>query len=117
MRGTPQALPHTLFHPGVACEDYLFIGGQVWDLQDSPLTGLVVHLGGSYGGASVDMDAETGASRVYGPSGAEFALTNKQIAEDELFIALRNADRAQLAERTCLLISPACDYNLSIVNL
>ena len=54
MRGTPQALPHKLFHPQYACEDYLFIGGQVWDLQDAPITGLVVHLSGSYGGASVD---------------------------------------------------------------
>jgi len=116
MRGTPQALPHTLFHPGVACEDYLFIGGQVWDLQDSPLTGLVVHLGGSYGGASVDMDAETGESRVYGPSGYEFALANKQIAEDQLFIELRNADGEPLSESTFLLISPKCDSNLIIVN-
>jgi len=62
IRGTPEALTHKLFHPQYACEDYLFIGGQVWDLQDAPLTGLVVHLGGSYGGASVDLDAKTGSA-------------------------------------------------------
>jgi hypothetical protein len=116
IRGTPQALPHSLFHPQYACEDYLFIGGQVCDLQDSPVIGLVVHLGGSYGGASVDLDAETGEARVYGPSGYEFALENKQIAEDQLFIELRNSEGEPLSEPTFLVISPECDSNLVVVN-
>jgi hypothetical protein len=116
MRGTPQALPHKLFHPQYACEDYLFIGGQVWDLQDAPITGLVVHLSGSYGGASVDLDAETGSAPVYGPSGYEFALINQQIAEDQLFIELRNTEGKPLSEPTFLTISPECDSNLIIVN-
>lgn len=116
IRGTPEALTHILFHPQYACEDYLFIGGQVWDLQDAPLTGLIVHLGGSYGGASVDLDSETGSALVYGESGYEFALENKQIAEDQLFIELRNADGELLSEPTFLTISPECDSNLIIVN-
>jgi hypothetical protein len=116
MRGTPQALTHKLFHPQYACEDYLFIGGQVWDLQDAPITGLVVHLSGSYGGASVDLDSKTGSALVYGPSGYEFALENKQIAEDQLFIALRNIEGELLSEPTFLTISPECDSNLIIVN-
>ncbi|HOR78704.1 MAG TPA: hypothetical protein PLG04_07915 [Anaerolineaceae bacterium] len=116
MRGTPEALTHILIHPQYACEDYLFIGGQVWDLQDAPLTGLIVHLGGSYGGASVDLDSETGSALVYGESGYEFALENKQIAEDQLFIELRNAEGELLSEPTFLTISPECDSNLIIVN-
>ena len=116
MRGTPQALTHKLFHPQYACEDYLFIGGQVWDLQDAPITGLVVHLSGSYGGASVDLDAETGSAPIYGLSGYEFALENKQIAEDQLFIELRNIEGELLSEPTFLTISPECDSNLIIVN-
>jgi len=116
MRGTPQALTHRLFHPQYACEDYLFIGGQVWDLQDAPITGLVVHLSGSYGGASVDLDAETGTAPIYGLSGYEFALINQQIAEDQLFIELRNSTGEPLSEPTFLTISPECDSNLIIVN-
>lgn len=116
IRGTPEALTHTLFHPQYACEDFLFIGGQVWDLQDSPLIGLLVHLGGSYGGASVDLDSETGSALVYGRSGYEFALENKQITEDQLFIELRSAGGEPLSEPTFLHISPECDSNLIIVN-
>jgi len=88
----------------------------VWDLQDAPITGLVVHLSGSYGGASVDLDAETGSAPVYGPSGYEFALINQQIAEDQLFIELRNTEGKPLSEPTFLTISPECDSNLIIVN-
>jgi hypothetical protein len=116
IRGTPEALTHILIHPQYDCEDYLFIGGQVWDLQDAPLTGLIVHLGGSYGGASVDLDIETGSALVYGESGYEFALENKQIAEDQLFIELRNTEGELLSEPTFLTISPECDSNLIIVN-
>jgi hypothetical protein len=38
------------------------------------------------------LDSETGSALVYGRSGYEFALKNKQIAEDQLFIELRNPE-------------------------
>jgi len=116
VRGTPEGLSHTLFHPEYACEEYLFIGGQVWDLQDSPLMGLVVRLGGTYGGDIVDMTVESGSSAVYGRSGYEFAIANKQIAESELYIQLEDASGELLSARTILNITGSCQANLIIVN-
>lgn len=116
VRGTPEGLSHTLFHPEYACEDYLFIGGQVWDLQDSALVGLVVRLGGTYGGDIVDMTVESGSSAIYGRSGYEFALTNKQIAESNIFIQLEDASGEVLSTRTFLSINGSCQANLVIVN-
>lgn len=116
VRGTPEGLSHKIFHPEYDCEDYLFIGGQVWDLQDSPLLGLVVRLGGSYGGDIVDMTVESGSSAIYGSSGYEFALTNKQIAESGITIQLEDASGEVLSARTFLDITGTCQANLVIVN-
>jgi len=116
IRGTPQALTNELFHPEYDCEDYLFIGGQVWDLQDAPVLGVIVHLGGTYGGDLVDLDVASGSDLVYGASGYEFALTNKQIAEDNLYIELRDKNGEPLSAPTSLQISPDCNANLIIVN-
>ena len=116
IRGTPEGLSHTLFHPEYDCEDYLFIGGQVWDLQDSALLGLVVRLGGTYGGDIVDLTVESGSSTIYGRSGYEFALTNKQIAEGNIYIQLEDAGGEVLSTRTFLNITGSCQANLVIVN-
>ncbi|HOA21861.1 MAG TPA: hypothetical protein PKL82_05175 [Anaerolineaceae bacterium] len=116
IRGTPEGLSHTLFHPEYACEDYLFIGGQVWDLQDAPLLGLVVRLGGTYGGDIVDMTVKSGSSMIYGRSGYEFALTNKQIAENKIYIQLEDESGEVLSTRTFLNVTASCQANLIIVN-
>ncbi|HOE35603.1 MAG TPA: hypothetical protein PKX65_07675 [Anaerolineaceae bacterium] len=116
IRGTPEGLSHTLFHPEYACEDYLFIGGQVWDLQDSPLLGLVVRLGGTYGGDIVDMTVKSGSSAIYGRSGYEFALTNKQIADGNIYIQLEDENGEVLSTRTFLNVTASCQANLIIVN-
>jgi len=116
MRGTPEGLSHTLFHPEYSCEDYLFIGGQVWDLQDSALQGLVLRLGGTYGGDIVDMTAESGSALIYGRSGYEFALKNKKIAETNIYIQLEDKHGEALSARTFLNITASCQANLIIVN-
>lgn len=116
MRGTPEGLSHTLFHPEYSCEDYLFIGGQVWDLQDSALQGLVLRLGGTYGGDIVDMTAESGSALIYGRSGYEFALKNKKIAETNIYIQLEDKHGEALSARTFLNVTASCQANLIIVN-
>ncbi len=116
IRGTPEAFPHTLLYDRYACEDYLFIGGEVWDLRESPLKGLIVKLTGSYGGGMVELSSESGEVEIYGQSGYGFVIDNKQIKSDTLYIQLFDAQGNPLSAKVNLSISGECDGNLLLVN-
>ena len=116
IRGTPEDFPHTLLYDRYACEEYLFIGGEVWDLRESPLKGLTVKLTGSYGGGVVELSSESGDVGVYGQSGYGFVIDNKQIKSDTLYIQLFDAQGNPLSAKVKLSISGECDGNLLLVN-
>jgi len=116
MRGTPQAFPNALLHSQYACKDYLFIGGEVLDLRESPILGLTVTLNGSYGGESVEMTAKSGDVTLYGESGFEFALANKQIVSDTLYIQLWDENGEPASSPTYLHVDGTCEANLIIIN-
>lgn len=116
IRGTPAAFPHTLLYDRYKCEDYLFIGGEVWDLRESPLKGMTVRLTGTYGGSTVDFTSQSGEFDLYGKSGYGFALENQQIRSNSLFIQLFDPDGNPLSAKVQLSISGECDGNLLLVN-
>ncbi len=116
IRGTPEAFPHTLLYDRYACEEYLFIGGEVWDLRESPLKGLIVKLTGSYGGGIVDLSSESGEVEIYGQSGYGFVIDNQQIKTDTLYIQLFDEFGNPLSAKVRLSISGECDGNLLLVN-
>ena len=116
IRGTPEAFPHTLLYDRYTCEDYLFIGGEVWDLRESALKGLIVKLTGTYGGGVVDLSSESGEVDIYGESGYGFVIDNKQIKTDSLYIQLFDAQGNPLSAKVKLNISGECDGNLLLVN-
>lgn len=116
IRGTPEAFPHTLLYDRYACEEYLFIGGEVWDLRESPLKGMIVKLTGTYGNGVVDLSSESGEVTVYGQSAYEFVLENQQIKTDSLYIQLFDPAGNPLSARVKLSISGNCDGNLLLVN-
>lgn len=116
IRGTPEAFPHTLLYDRYTCEEYLFIGGEVWDLRESPLKGLTVKLTGTYGGDAVDISSESGELEIYGQSGYGFVLDNLQVKTDSLYIQLFDALGNPLSAKVKLNISGECDGNLLLVN-
>jgi len=116
IRGTPEAFPHTLLYDRYACEEYLFIGGEVWDLRESPLKGMIVRLTGTYGDGVVDLSSESGEVTVYGQSAYGFVLENQQIKSDSLYIQLFDPAGNPLSARVKLSISGNCDGNLLLVN-
>ena len=116
LRGTPEGYPNALLHPQYDCEEYLFIGGEVWDLREAPVLGLIVRLTGTYGGGLVDFRSESGDVELYGQSGFEFVMENKQIAEDNLTIQLFDQNNQPLSAPVKLKITGQCDANLIIVN-
>ena len=108
--------PHTMFYSQYKCEDYLFIGGEVWDLRESPLKGLTVKLSGTYGGGTVDMSSISGEITVFGQSAFGFILDNQQIKSNSLSLQLFDEDGQALSAKVGLSISGECDGNLVLVN-
>ena len=110
------SFPHTMFYSQYQCEDYLIIGGEVWDLRESPLKGLTVKLSGTYGGGSVDMSSNSGDINVFGQSAFGFILDNQQIKSNSLSLQLFDEDGQALSAKVSLAISGECDGNLVLVN-
>lgn len=108
--------PHTMFYSQYQCEDYLIIGGEVWDLRESPLKGLTVRLSGTYGGGSVDMSSKSGEINVFGQSAFGFILDNQQIKSNSLSLQLFDENGQALSAKVNLSISGECDGNLVLVN-
>ena len=110
------SFPHTMFYSQYQCEDYLIIGGEVWDLRESPLKGLTIKLSGTYGSGSVDMSSESGDINVFGQSSFGFILDNQQIKSNSLSLQLFDEDGQALSAKVSLAISGECDGNLVLVN-
>jgi len=116
LRGTPEGYPNALIHPQYDCEEFLFIGGEVWDLREAPVIGYKVKLTGTYGGEVVDFTSLSGDIELYGESGFEFVMENKQIPADTMYIQLFDENDLALSAPVQLTISGQCDANLIIVN-
>ena len=116
IRGTPSGNPNTMLFPQYACEEYLFIGGEVLDLREAPVFDLTVKLGGTYGGSLVDQISLSGDVTVYGESGFGFVIENQRVRESGLTIQLFDANGEALSALTYLSITGNCDSNLVIVN-
>ena len=116
LRGAPEGYPNALLHPQYQCNEYLFVGGEIWDLREAPVLGLKVRLTGSYGGETVDFTSKSGDVTLYGQSGFEFVMENKQIAAETIYIQLFDTNDNPLSAPVRLSITGRCDANLLIVN-
>ena len=116
IKGMPKGYPNTMLFPQYACEEYLFIGGEILDLREAPVFDLVVKLGGTYGGSLVDMTSVSGEVTAYGESGFGFVIENQRIRESGITIQLFDANGEALSALTYLSITGNCDSNLVIVN-
>jgi len=116
IKGTPKGYPNLMLFSQYACEEYLFIGGEILDLREAPVYDLTVKLGGTYGGSLVDLTSVSGEVTAYGESGFGFVIDNQRIRENGLTIQLFNSNGEALSALTYLSITGNCDSNLVIVN-
>lgn len=114
VRGTPTAYVDFIHSPRNC--DYVFVGGEVWDLQEAPVFGARIILGGLYGESTIEMEAESGDVSAYGRSGFEFAIPNQNLASSSVYIQMVDDAGEALSSRTPLPISDSCEQNLIIVN-
>ena len=116
LSGEPEAMSSALIRPSLGC-DYLVIAGQVWDLQDAPVSKMKLHLTGELGGYEIDQFSLVGSATDYGKSGYEFALRGLVIeSKDSLFIQLVDTENNPYSDRYALETFEDCQRNLIMVN-
>ena len=100
--------------------DWMGVGGQVFDRNDKPVTGLVAEVGGSLEDKVILSLALTGGSTILGPGGYVVKLTDQPIAsENTLWIQLFDLGGAPLSEKiyfSTFADSAKCEKNLVIIN-
>lgn len=116
LRGEVMAFPSSAFNSDLDC-NWTGVGGQVTDLQGSPVIGLTVQLGGSLNGASVYMLGLTGTAIQYGRAGYEFKLADQPVASKQsLWVQLLDQAGLALSERVYFDTYNDCQKNLILIN-
>lgn len=113
--GTPAKLANFL-QPAAGC-NWTGVGGQVFDTNDLPVTGVIVEVGGKLEGSDILKLTLTGGSQTLGTGGFEVPLTDHVVASThELYIQLFDLDGKPLSDQTFFDTYPSCDQNLVLIN-
>jgi len=115
--GNPKAIPN-IYHPELGC-NWMGVGGQVIDMSNAPVIGLIIRLGGRLPGVTIpeDLISLTGLALSYGRSGYEFKLTDRPIASrGQLWIQLLNQEGGPLSNQVYFDTYESCEQNLIIID-
>ncbi len=113
--GTPEPVASTITHPGSDCK-WMGVGGQALDMQDAPIVGTRIELGGWLGNDWVDLSSLTGTALQYGPAGYEFTLSNKPVASQKaLWVQLLDQAGLPLSNRVFFNTYDDCQKNLILI--
>lgn len=116
-QGSPKAIPN-IYYPELGC-NWQGVGGQVVDMKDNPVTGLMVRLGGSTPGIKIDSNnfTLTGVALNYGRAGYEFKLADAPIPSDNaLWVQLIGQDGTPLSDQVYFTTTNDCNQNLIIID-
>ena len=92
------------------------VGGQALDMQDAPIVGTTIELGGWLGTDAVDMLSLTGTALQYGPAGYEFTLSDHPIAAlKTLWVQLLDQAGLPLSNRVYFTTYDDCTKNLILI--
>ena len=96
---------------------WMGVGGQVFDKDRNPLTGITVHVEGQLGGQLVDQDSVTGSNPRIGPAGYTINLSDHPIASSgTMWIQLLDTAGLKLSDQVYFSTSTDCDKNLVFIN-
>jgi hypothetical protein len=87
------------------------IGGQVFDINDQPLTQIRVHVFGS----GIDTYAVSGSNTLYGISGWEIPVGNVVMGNSYL-VELQTSQGTIISSQVPVTFVPDCNRNLALVN-
>jgi hypothetical protein len=113
----PAAISASLFDSNRSNCDWMGVAGQVRDLRDSPVTGILVLLGGSLEWRIQNQTTITGTARNYGPAGYEFTLADHMVETTEsIWIQLVDQSYVPLSAKVYFDTFDDCQKNLVIIN-
>lgn len=90
---------------------WMGIGGQVFDINDQPLTQIRVHVFGS----GIDTYAVSGSNTLYGISGWEIPVSNVVTSANYL-VELQTSQGTIISQQVPVSFIPDCGRNLALVN-
>ncbi len=112
----PSPISSVLYRPEWGC-DWLGLAGNAVDLQNSPVTGIRVQVGGFLGANSIDYLSLTGTALQYGRAGYEFTLAEKPVASSgTLWVQLLDQSDLPLSDKVYFDTFNSCEQNLIIIN-
>lgn len=116
-QGSPKAIPN-IYYPEQGCNG-MWVGGQVVDMKDNPVTGLIVRLGGRVQGLQIEENnfTLTGVALNYGRAGYEFKLGNAPLpSRNALWVQLVAQNGVPLSDQVYFDTYLDCDRNLIIID-
>lgn len=112
--GNPVRLPNIANDDGC---DWMGVGGQVFNLENQPISNLGVHLEGTLAEEAITLDSVTGSAPDIGPSGYVFNLATEPIASEEsLWVQLDDGTGKPLSDQVFITTSTDCNENFVMVN-
>jgi hypothetical protein len=104
------------YHADAGC-NWLGIGGQIFDLDVAPISGILVEVGGTLGDIEITGLTLSGMATDYGDGGYEITLHDAPIASDgEVWIQLLDQANLPLSEQIYFETFDSCDSNLIRIN-
>lgn len=111
----PVAIPN-IGHPDKGC-NWMGVAGQAIGLDQAPVVGLFVQLGGVLGDRYFDYLSMTGTATQYGIGGYEFTLGDKPTASrGTLWVQLFDQGMVPLSDKVFFNTYAECDKNLVLIN-
>jgi hypothetical protein len=113
--GTPVGLP-AFVHTNLACK-WMGVGGQVFALDSTPVTGLVVELGGTLEGQAISQLSLTGAATEWGPGGYEFTLASQPVeSSGTLWLRALDLSGKPVSDKIFFTTYQDCSKNQVMIN-
>lgn len=115
----PYYIPAVSMNNSYGC-DWMGVAGQVFAINNAPVQGLIIEVGGSLGGEQIGNPTilqATGLATAYGPGGYEVKLADALIdSSGSLWIRVLDQAGLPLSEKIYFFTFNDCDKNLILVN-
>jgi hypothetical protein len=117
--GSLNYIPSIPFHTSEGC-DWLGVAGQVLAINDSPVVGLIIEVGGTLGGTNIGdptILTATGLATAYGLGGYEVKLADEPIdSSGTTWIRVLDQAGLPMSDKIYFYTYNDCQQNLVIIN-